>query len=192
MKDLFRFGSLLVFLLMLPGSAHAERESWYTYWGFGWSHIEYPGDSDNNLRDLPGVDSISVSVDMLGLYFPVNEHSNLLVGFIINGAGERFSFDGEWVQLNLYQIGFSMLSFYGKEPGDGFFLRSDLGRAWGSTDSSFGSSSESESGWGGTFGIGFGFPTSEETRILLNLNHGYRSIEDESFNVTNVSVGGLF
>lgn len=202
MKGPLRVGSFLLFLVMLPGDAHAERESWYTYWGLGWSHIEYPGDSDNNLRDLPGVDSISVSVDTLGFYFPVNEHSNLLVGFIANGATERFvlsssfsnSGQSEWIEISLLQVGFSMLNFFGNEPGDGFFLRGDLGIAQSAigTSSKIGVNEKSEFGMGAILGFGYGVPVSAGTRILFNFNYSYKAIEDENYKITQVSVGGLF
>lgn len=202
MKGLLKGGIFALVLVVLPLNAHAERESWYTYWGFGWSQISYSdfsnGSNLSDLRNDPGISSTSVSVDVLGFYFPVKDDSNLLVGFVANGVGERFeNASGKFgsVQVNLAQIGLSLMNFFGTEPGDGFFIRGDLGATRLSitfNTIAFSGEDNSDHGLGASLGLGYGFPVTAGSRVLLNVLYNHSIIEEETFTNIQISVGGLF
>jgi hypothetical protein len=98
---------LSVTCLGLPNDADAKVESWYTYWGLGYANAQYPDeveDALNMLEDLPGVSHISISLDILGFYFTLS-NKQTIVGGILNGAGDRYSKDDNYMQLTLTSWG---------------------------------------------------------------------------------------
>lgn len=168
-------------------------ESWYTYWGLGWSSPSYPDVLEptiGSLRDTPGVSTLALNLDLLGFYFPVSG-DKLVVGGILNAGAERFDGGGGSFQINQYTYSASAMYFVDQHIGRGFFVRGDAGLARIVLDSSFGVGA-SESGLGFLLGGGYAFPVTSGTRVLLNANYARRSIEGESYGMFNLSLGGLF
>ncbi len=171
-----------------------KLESWYTYWGIGYPAITYPSDLQafvEELEDAPGVDRTRVGLDFLGFYFPVNQHKTA-VGFVINTAADRFTYEGEWVQINQYIYGASVMHYVQGTIGKGLFLRGDVGLAKVVTQNSDGVSESSDDGFGFLVGGGYGLNITPGTRMLINVNYARRSIEGDASQVIGLSIGGLF
>jgi len=195
MKRLLAATMAICFTLLPPGTAQAAQESWYTYWGIGWASNSYSGEVGNVLESAKddGLDHVSLSLDMLGFYWPLPGNPKTLLGFVVNGTGDRY--DGgkdDWVQVNSYILGVSSMHFFGREPGAGFFIRADLGMAVFSVSSSGDDSENSDIGYGGLIGGGYGIPVSEGTRILININYAYKHAAGDTVGSLGISVGGLF
>lgn len=177
-----------------PKARPRGLESWYTYWGLGWSSPGYSGETEEYLdfvRDADGVSSTALSLDILGFYFPVGGEK-LLLGGIINGAAERFAVEDEWVQYNQLLYAASAMYFLDQYIGRGFFVRGDLGLSRVVVNSSDDFTGVSGSGLGVLLGAGYAIPISSGTRLLLNANYARRSAEGETFNAFSISLGGLF
>ena len=74
----------------LSGASDVKLESWYTYWGLGFSNNSYAEPLDellDILNKIPGVTRMSINLDVLGFYKPMN--SKTILGFIVNGSGNR-------------------------------------------------------------------------------------------------------
>ena len=187
---------LLVILLMCPLQTFAAQEDWYAYWSFGFANNSYPGDLDSVLDDLealPGVDRTEGAMDMFGFYWPVQDKLN--VGFVISGSFDAFETPVGDIQLNQYLYAASAMKFFGKEIGDGLFLRGDLGFAKASldVDTAFGSyDSTSDTGFGYLLGVGYGIPVSEDSRVLLSINVSNKDIEGDKLSAVTFNIGGLW
>jgi hypothetical protein len=167
-------------------------ESWYTYWGLGYSSTTYPHDLDsylNLLRKSPGVSHASISLDILGFYWPKGDRT--LIGAIINGWGDRYELNNEYIQINGYLYSFSIITFLRNIIGSGPFVRGDFGISKFAFQQSCHRTESSDSDLGVLFGIGTGIPITKGTRILLNLNYSLRSMKNYSYKTWNLSVGGL-
>ena len=187
---------LLLVLLLCPLQAFAEEEDWYTYWSFGFSNNNYPGGLDSALDTLeaqPGVDRVEIAIDMFGFYWPLQDKT--ILGFVISGTGDAFTTPVGDMQVNQYLYGASVMKFFGKEIGDGLFLRGDLGfaKASISTDTAYGNlTATSDTGLGLLFGVGYGIPVSEESRVLLSINFSNKDIEGDNWSAVTFNVGGLW
>lgn len=189
---------LMVFVLGAwhPTAAQdkSKPESWYTYWALGYAKPTYPGpmqDLVDALKDIPGVTNISMDIDLLGFYWPVNNH-HTAVGFIINAGGDRYEKSGDWIQINQYLYGFSAMHFFEHNIGQGFFARGDLGIAKMNFQDSENTNESSDSGWGFLIGGGYGFPITEGTRLMLNGNYSYKKVEKENYGKVSVNLGFMF
>jgi hypothetical protein len=186
---------LLLLVSAIACPANAEMENWYSYWGIGFSDTTYPEPLDSLLDTLEATTNttrIQLNLDILGFYFPVGSGSTI-AGFVINGAADRLDDGSDNIQINLYTYGLSVMTFLGKEPGDGLFLRGDFGITKAVLTSSLSSSSiGSDTGTGYLIGAGYGIVLSEGSRLLLNLNFANRTIESENYSTTGFSVGVLF
>jgi len=191
---------LFVFLLSIVSAAFSQEfektepvtESWYTYWGLGYASISYPTELQlilDYLKEQDGVSNTSLCLDMLGFYLHVNP--NTIGGVIINGAADRYEINGSSMQINQYIYGASVINYPGETFGSGFFIRADVGLAKLVVQSSETSDASSESGWGVLAGGGWSFDLGG-TRLLLNANYAYRSVESESYSTLGFSIGGLF
>jgi opacity protein-like surface antigen len=185
---------LLSLSMLFPAVASAEVEDWYTYWAIGFADHDYPGELDAviDIADsLPGVDRTETGYDMLGFYWPYN--NNTMMGFVISGSSDRLEdSSGDYIQINQYLYGFSAMHFLGREIGDGFYLRGDAGITKINLDSNFGNDLNSDNGTGFLFGIGYAWPVSEQSRILLGLNMSSKSVEGDTYNSTTFVIGGLW
>jgi len=188
---------LLIALLLCPLQAFAEEEDWYTYWSFGFSNNNYPGGLDSLLDTVeaqPGVTRAQIAIDMLGFYWPIDD--KLILGFVVSGSGDGFTTPLGDFQVNQYLYGASIMKFFGKETGDGLFLRGDLGfsKASITADSPYGGTvtSTSDTGVGMLFGVGYGVPVSEKSRILFSINVHNNDIEGDNWSAVSFNVGGLW
>jgi hypothetical protein len=178
----------------------SKNESWYTYWGLGWSRPDYHhqgiSDSLSSLKSIPGVSNVGLNLDLLGFYFPVNYHQTA-IGFIWNYVGDRYSKDGASIQFNQHLLSFSTMHFLTRNIGDGFFVRGDLGLSRYVVNYDFNRRSETETssfGWGALAGLGYAIPLTPGTRWLIGANYAYRNANsgddnnDESIGVSTVSL----
>jgi opacity protein-like surface antigen len=198
MNRLFAVIALLCFVFTQIVVAQEQerniKESWYTYWGLGYASVTYPTALQavmETVEQQPGVTRTRVGLDMLGFYWPVNDHRTAL-GFIINGAGDRLDVSGNWVQINNYLYAASVMHFMDRTIGDGFFFRGDVGFAKALTQDSQGSSIGSKTGFGFLLGGGYSIPVTSGTRILINVNYSNRRIEGDNLQTVGVTLGGLF
>jgi len=167
-------------------------ESWYMYWGLGYASSRYPEWLQSTLdllKQRPQASHTPLALDFFGFYWPLGNQQTVL-GFIINGVGDRYSHEGGALQVNLYLYGASAMHFFGEVPGDGIFVRADLGFA-AMVISELGG--KTRSGMGFLIGGGYGIPLSDEIRLLLQTNYSYRGLgPSESYRSLGVSVGALF
>lgn len=187
---------LALSVLLLIGRADANSlERWYTYWGLGYADVGYPTELDGQLdalASLPGVDHMSISLDMLGFYCPSGE--SRLYGLILNTFGDRYEQGDVSMQLNGYLLAASTM-LYTERIGQGPFLRLEAGPAKYVVQTSIGGYDDDQSsdwGIGALFGGGYAFPIADGTRILLNANYALRRIEGETTTTLGLSIGGLF
>ena len=197
----------LVFALALsqPYQAHSnELETWYTYWGLGWSDVTYPPeleDVQNELAGLPGVSHLTIAIDAFGVYWPRGQST--LLGGIVNANGDSYEVDeilGEFkLQISNYLYALSAIHFLNHEIGRGMFVRGDLGlvRVLVDSDASLlGSRTEESytSDWGTGIGIGagYGIPVTSGTRVLINAYYSLRRVEGEGFQTIGLTLNGLF
>ncbi len=174
-------------------AAENKLERWYTYWGLGISNIEYPEPFNgmlNLLEVLPGVARTQINSDLLGFYAPINP--KMMVGFVVNGAGDRIEVKGEGsMQINLYTYAASV-QYFPKEIGKGLFCRGDFGIASANILIDDEDQGTSDGGIGILVGVGYAHPITSGTRIALNLNYASRSIEGDTWSTIGISLGGLF
>lgn len=184
----------LLFCLLLPMPASAEVEDWYTYWAIGLANHNYPGEFDavmDSLDALPGVERTELGLDMFGFYWPYT--NNTMLGFVISGSSDHLEDGfGDYIQFNQYLYGLSAMHFFGKEIGDGFYLRGDAGIARASIDSNFAGGVSSDNGTGFLFGFGHAWPLSARSRILVGVNVSGKTIEGDSYSSTSLVIGGLW
>lgn len=203
------------FLMMLSASAGAEPEPWYTYWALGFSHHTYESDVQSFVDEAQGMsgtfDRAEGSDDTFGFYWPTDK--NTLLGFVIssnsdiitevetdspNSLGEMFSefpyFSGvsDYVTIRQTLYGASAMHFYGDEAGDGFFVRADAGIAQLKVESKIDAPISSATGYGLLGGIGYGWPVSEESRLLLGISYAVNEIGGRSYQTTLFNIGGLW
>ena len=180
----------------IKDNSRNKLESWYTYWGGGYTNISYPPGADQFLDQLasyPGVDHFPLGLDMFGFYWPQPDQRTL-IGGIVNAFGDRYALEGEWIQINSYTYSASVMTFLQHRIGEGLFVRADLGATRMVFDGSSIVSEESDWGIGGLIGGGIGIPVTNYpgTRVLLNINYAQRRVEDETTRNLSISIGGLF
>jgi len=187
------------------GASGLKLESWYTYWGLGYSSNSYTG----SLKQQVGWDDddrFSMGFDLFGFYWPL-QNQQTIIGGVYNASADRRSKYGSWEQWISGQWSISAMHFIQSGIGEGPFLRFDLG--WGflsavDDDGDEWGEDEDRSGPASLFGVGYAFPVGAGgTRILLNVNYALRpgidayddwNDEDvkESVRVFSITVGGLF
>jgi len=185
---------LFIITTIMAFTTSADKESWYSYWGIGFSDTTYPEPLEtllNLAESTSDTTRIQLDLDLLGFYFPVGSGSTI-AGFVINAAADRIFDSNENIQFNLYTYGLSVMSFLGNEPGDGLFFRGDFGITKAVVSSSFSGNVGSDTGTGFLIGTGYGFAVSPQHRILLNLNYANRTIESENYKTVALTVGILF
>lgn len=179
---------------MFASPAMAEVESWYTYWSIGAANNTYPDyiqDDVDAWKASPAIAHTEIAIDMFGFYWPM-KNNQTLIGFVINGSADRFSVGNEYVQLNTYLTSLSAMHYFGNEPGDGFFIRGDLGLTKGIYATNSGTTSLGSNGTGALLGVGYGIAVSEDSRIILGLNLSSKTIGDEKYSTAAFSIGGLW
>jgi hypothetical protein len=164
-------------------AAPSKREFWQKGWYLdlfeaGPARLRYPSEMSatmDTLRDLPGADSPgAMSLQMLGIYWPVGVQRQTLLGFIISGASDPVIQAGNIWELNQYLDSFSALYFPRGKIGDGLYLRGDVGFA------EVVLSKERASGLGFLTGLGYVMPVSNIIRPFVNLNYSLKLINNGS------------
>lgn len=190
----------LIFLTLALGLGATSRialgavENWYTYWGLGFSNHTYEEPLDSlikNVDSLPGVARSQMAYDLLGFYWPL-QNGKTSAGFVISGTSDRLDDSWSYVQINQYLYAGSVMHFFGKEIGDGFFVRGDLGFSKAVVSTSNSNPVGSDTGNGILLGIGYGIPVSEESRVLISLTASTNTIEGHEYNSTAIRIGGLW
>jgi len=188
----FFLGLMLITTITFAEQLGDGRESWYLYWGLGGAAVTYPKavqDVIDIIEDADGVQRATISMDMLGFFFPVLPKT--IGGVVINSDGDRFAYEKSWFQWNQFLYGASVIHYVGQRFGQGPFLRVDAGLAKMNYQDSEDNSIDSEDGFGALVGGGFSFDLGG-TRILLNLNYSFRKVEGNNYQIIGFSVGGLF
>jgi hypothetical protein len=190
------FTSLVgVLSTLCVANVNADVENWYTYWGLGIADHQYEEPFDSEIKSVESFSDVThaeVALDTMGFYWPVGDQSSTIVGFAISGSGDRLDDGYDYIQINHYLYGASVMHFFGREPGDGFFVRGDYGIAKVSVTDSFDNYSSSDNGTGYLIGVGYGIPVSSGSRLLISLTSSSRTIEDEEYSTTAFTVGGLW
>ncbi len=175
----------------------SKNERFYLQFGLGVSSFEYSTEAQavvDELNSISGISKVGINLDLFGFYFPVNNHKTL-IGGMISAAAERWSGNGGSLQINQYLFGSSVQHFFGRNIGDGFFIRGDLGVSYFDVDldtTTLKATERSSAGLGLLLGGGYAIPISTETRLMLNLNLAYRSAGDDDSSTVNLNVGFLF
>ncbi|MDH5232099.1 MAG: hypothetical protein OEZ58_14120 [Gammaproteobacteria bacterium] len=162
----------------------ANVEDWYMMWGFGIASHSHAAATENYMKvnEIVGSSRTQNAIDMFGIYFPMG-NDQTIVGFVVNGTYDSVQNSSALIQYNYYNYAISTLHFTGKEPGDGFFLRADVGKASSVlvVDNYYENSfKDIEGTWGIVTGIGYGLPITPAARILVGLNYTLRNINKEN------------
>jgi hypothetical protein len=90
------------------------------------------------------------------------------------------------------------MRFFGSEIGDGFFIRGDAGVAQVTFEEGF-LKVTSERGFGYLLSVGYAFPVSNESRILVGVSFSDKQVNfpngeigNSSWKSTTFTVGGLW
>ena len=171
-----------------------KLERVYWNWGIGFPFISYPDPLDTLLDGLEdaGASNLSLSLDILGIYFRPGGSEQLLAGFNINAWGDVYDLAGESLQFTALTLGPSFQYYVQNRVGDGVFLRGELGLSRIVLSGSDGTEETSEAGFGVLFGGGYAIPISSSTRLLIHVNYAIRRIEENSYNNLGIALSGLF
>lgn len=210
------FSSFIACLLLTPVfSASAETESWYTYWALGISKHNYNPAIEtfvDDAQNLPGsLGRSQGAADLFGFYWPVAETT--LAGFVVSSSSDSVSkadlnepktfydlFVGfpyisgasKYLRISQSLYAASAMHFFGSEPGDGFFVRGDVGIARLNIESELVAPIDDGTGYGILVGMGYGFPVSAESRLLIGIYGSYNRIGGINYTATSLRIGGLW
>ena len=167
-------------------------ESWYLYFALGYGKPFYASGLQETVDQIGSSSkAISLSMDLLGVYWPLGNDRTLLGG-TINVVADRFQVSHTTVMIQQHLYSLSVMHFLRSKIGDGVFIRGDVGFAV--LDFDFGGTEElswRKSGYGCLLGCGYSFAVSNETRITANLNYGLRIIEGDAHGALSINVGIL-
>jgi hypothetical protein len=166
------FCLLVGFILLITSTtSFAQQESWYWGFGLGPGLSTYSGDLGTSVSNLSSKSSIGLAGD-LAFYFPVADGKTVI--------GPSLFFVNNFINssISIYQgaVAFSILHSFGSEPGDGFFLRADLGfgeLSASSTVYASGTTVSLGSALATAVTVGYGLPVSQQTRLLFQLRGEY-------------------
>lgn len=191
---------LVNFLLLYSISSNAAVENWYTLWGLGYASNSYPKIIETNFSDIEkssSSDRFSMGLDMFGFYVPTNNKA--MLGFVISGtsdSADKAEGDSK-VEYSITQVMYSCsgIKFFGKEIGDGLFLRADAGIVSlleTMEITGVGKHEGTASGFGARAGIGYAIPVSEESRVLLGIDVSRSQIKGDAFSSLRLMIAGLW
>ncbi len=177
-----------------------ENEDWYFLFGIGASKVKY-GDDDldttlNTVENQTGVNRATVNMDLLGFYWPLDGHKSMQ-GFVINVVSDIVDNKSTNSALTISSVlyAYSFQHFFGKNIGDGFFLRADAGLAKYNIHIDIPGTNESRNsdyGFGILGGGGYSFGIGPGTRMLLGAYATYRKAEGDDSSGINITLGFLF
>ena len=171
--------------------SQAAQEDWYFNIALGYGFPQSPeglSDSVTALSDA-GASNFPIALD-LGFYWPLAD-GNLIVGPAISGLNDSYSYEGDEISIIKTGLFFSTIFTINEEPGDGFFIRGDLGFPRIAMTLNGVDDAGSDFGLGALAGVGYGI-AFEGTRLLFSLTQAFSRVEGESFGTTAITVGGLF
>jgi len=169
----------------------SEVEDWYVMMGMGTAFSSYGDDLEKPMEIIDeNVDhSLSLSWDMLGFYFPIN--NKLMVGPILNATTDNYEESGVKIGVFQYTLGASM-QYFPYQINNGFFIRGDLGIA--KIVLHMESSEDEEtagSNWGDGFGMlagaGYALPITDGASVTFSGNLTYRTGEDHGDELSSTS-----
>lgn len=176
------------------------NESWYLLFGGGISGATYQGEYKNTVKlmeDTSGTKGhLAMSID-LGFYFPLKNNLTM-IGGIIDSTGDVYTVkdNGDYtLSISQALYGASVHHFFGKNIGNGWFVRGDLGLAKASArlETPIGdASAKNKSGFGLTAGGGYSMPCGSETRVMFFLNLSSRHFGSDRFTVSTLGANFLF
>lgn len=173
----------------------SKNESWYNYWGLGLASSKYSFSTQSIINEFNGdyvLKGITWTADIFGFYFPTGEKS--MLGGILNARGGVTNSNGIDSKVASYTFGPSFMYFFGKNIGDGWFVRADVGVTWAHfnlnniTDTAVNNTQE---GLGLLAGAGYALPVSQESRLMFNFYVTYRNVDDMAALSTIFSFGVL-
>jgi hypothetical protein len=166
----------------------SEVETWYLYFALGYGKPFYASGLQEKVDQLSSDwKRISLSMDLLGVYWPLRNNRTILGGSVSAIADQ---FGTIMIQQHLYS--FSIMHFLKGIIGNGIFIRGDAGiavldfDARGRQDLSF-----RDAGVGCMVGGGYSFPVSNETRITANLHYSMRIIKGDFHGALSINAGIL-
>jgi hypothetical protein len=174
----------------------SKNESWYNYWGVGLATAKYSFTTQaiiNAANDEYVLKGISWTADIFGFYFPLGQ--NAMLGGILNSRGGLSEENnGITTKVSSWTFGPSFMYFFGRNIGDGWFVRGDIGVTWAKfkvEDIVNTAVDDDQEGFGLLGGAGYALPVSKETRLLFNIYLTYRNVKDMSAVSTIFSFGVL-
>ena len=186
---LFSISSIYVAHAQESTDNELTTESWYFYFGFGYSKMFYPSgiqETIDELSKLEDVNHLPLTWEIFGFYGHIMPKT--IGGIIFTSAGDRYD-RGErgGIQINQFTFGGSIIHFVDRNFGNGIFIRADVGAAnLGESDLT-----SKEDGFGLLVGSGWSIDLGG-TRILANANYTYRSFKSGAYHTLTISIGGLF
>jgi len=197
--------SILIALLMFAISSYSncwdyedDIDSWYSYWGVGYSFTFYPTSiqqSVDELNNSENVNHLPLCVDLFGIYLTLPSSNTTMAGVIFNLINDRYNngnYGGQSIQYNHYLISASTQHYF-DIIGRGYFLRADLGMAFMTANNPFYSrqSAGSETGWGFLAGAGYAVPIEDGPSVTLSINYTHKLISSEGYGGLMIGISAL-
>lgn len=182
-----------------PEEPKTKLENWYLMWNAGFSSMQYSGIVKEEV-DLAAATHrrFSMTFDLIGVYVRFRQPRTIFGGVLTSSIDNLSARTSSEVSLSVtqLQISASVMHFFGRTVGEGFFVRADLGLcAVGFTPNySYRLDSLQKNGGGLGFlaGGGYAVPVSEDSRILFGANYTVRVIPNHTLGVFTASVGWLY
>ena len=152
-------------------------KKWFFSFSTGAASMAYNDDIDEILKllkDNSEVETTAIDLD-LGIYKSISKKMSL--GIAVNMAGDRYSLNDDWFQINQYLYAVSAITHLNKQF-DVFYLRTDLGLANFVITDSDSNSEATDSGYGILVGVGYSFNLFTNFRMAPYANFKYSKVED--------------
>lgn len=200
MRRLFTLGIYLFSILLLDLS-HGKNEEWYLYSAYGGSSPQGNLAIDNNKYNDQYIGRTKVSADILGVYVPVYS-DYFAMGPLINTTAYYYS-DSDYsdnLLLTMKTISLSAFYFPSQITGEGLFFKGDFGLSFidevqSTTDENRQNRYSGKStifGQSIGIGLGYGFPITSGSRMLIQGNSVTRSAGNRDFSDLNYLLGILW
>lgn len=168
------------------------------YFGLGLSSVNYSGEmrsTFDSIRSVANVSHSAFDLDLMGVYWTLPEY-RLLVGGVLNLVTEKWSDSSAAVTMKDYILSASALYFPFGNPGEGFYLRGDVGVArydFGVEylDQAY-SYGDSAWGVGMLVGAGYAFPLWRDLKGSLKVSYSYRTADRSNAGVVAAGAGLFF
>ncbi|MFC1582678.1 hypothetical protein ACFL4W_03990 [Planctomycetota bacterium] len=185
------------------------EEEWYFEFSMGSSAITFPEfvNEEVTAAEVANGPFSAGSMDYeMGVYWPVDDERNDLIGFVVSGVSTTYTpvdvdydpqtGEARTVQADASFLGLSYMRFFGEQVGEGFFLRGDVSFL-GSYVSVSNDFDQTETMLDGTFagllGTGYGWiPSGWDTRILLYCRYHSVVLEDDRSSAYSIGVTFLY